>query len=382
MGKNILLVDNELDLIKAYKRSLKDYEITLAESGSKALEIIKNKSDEFAVVISDMRMPGMDGIELLSIVKERSPNTVRMMLTGHGDLQVAIEAINKGSIFRFMNKPIDPKVLEKAINDGIRQHRMIIAEKELLEKTLKGSIKVLTGILSDANPAVFSRTSRITKIANNIISDIGPPDDWKFRIAALLSQIGLITIPQNVHDKIYYNEEPTEKDLAMYNEHPKTAANLLKNIPRLENVADIIKNQMKNYSKYKEKAKSSKNYYNDLGAQILKAAIDYEQKIYNGFSKNHMIRIMRNKPDVYNPDIVDILRRNQFKSIEAKERRIEVKLNNLRCGMRLEQDIESKNDLMLASKGEEITTHLIKRLRNFNENFGVKQPIKVLVKRQ
>src|SRR5690606_21232193 len=109
----------------------------------------------YAVVVADMQMPEMDGIEFLTRVKEIAPDIVRIMLTGNGDQITAIEAINKGSIFRFLSKP--SAHLVETLQEALRQHQLITAERELLENTLHGSIKMLSEILALAEPKLFGQ---------------------------------------------------------------------------------------------------------------------------------------------------------------------------------------------------------------------------------
>ena len=110
----------------------------------------------YAVVVSDMRMPGMDGIQVLTSIKGRWPDTVRVMLTGNADMQTAINAINEGSIFRFLNKPCSKEAMGKTLTAALVQFRLVTAEKVLLEQTLTGAVQVLTEVLSLVNPAAFS----------------------------------------------------------------------------------------------------------------------------------------------------------------------------------------------------------------------------------
>jgi len=106
MNKKILFVDDEINVLHGYRRNLRSlFDVHIANSGSEALKIIAEQGD-FAVIISDYRMPEMDGIELLHKVKEISPDTIRIILTGFADMQIAIEAINEGNIFRFLTKPL------------------------------------------------------------------------------------------------------------------------------------------------------------------------------------------------------------------------------------------------------------------------------------
>jgi len=105
----ILCVDDEPNVLKAYKRGLRsNFAIDIATSGGEALQFIESRGP-YAVIVSDMRMPQMNGIELLNTVKQCAPDTVRIMLTGNADQQTAIDAVNPGEIFRFLNKPCQPE---------------------------------------------------------------------------------------------------------------------------------------------------------------------------------------------------------------------------------------------------------------------------------
>lgn len=134
MNQKILFVDDEINVLHGYRRNLRSlFDVHIANSGSEALKIISENGD-FAVIISDYRMPEMDGIELLHKVKEISPDTIRIILTGFADMQIAIEAINEGNIFRFLTKPLPTEKLINSINDALEQYRLITTEKELTRK--------------------------------------------------------------------------------------------------------------------------------------------------------------------------------------------------------------------------------------------------------
>src|SRR6185436_11933183 len=130
------------------RRSLvDDFDVETAESGAAALALLEG-NEPFSVIVADCRMPKMSGIELLSRVSREHPDAVRIMLTGNTDQQTAVQALNKGEIFKFLNKPCDTDSLRSAVRQGIRQHELVTAEKELLEKTLYGSIRALGELLS------------------------------------------------------------------------------------------------------------------------------------------------------------------------------------------------------------------------------------------
>jgi len=142
--KKILFVDDEPNVLAGFQRQLHNlFSIETAlgpEAGLTALKEWRN----YSVVVADMRMPGMNGVEFLSRIKVSAPDVVRIMLTGNADQATSIEAINQGNIFRFLNKPCSTEKLTEALESAIRQHQLITAERDLLENTLCASIKVLT----------------------------------------------------------------------------------------------------------------------------------------------------------------------------------------------------------------------------------------------
>lgn len=136
MNNTILLVDDEPNVIKALERSLLDepYELKTAASGEEALLLTSNC--RFKVVISDERMPGMDGAEFLSIVKERYPETVRIMLTGYASIESTMRAVNSGEIYRFFTKPWNDIELKLALRSAVEKFDLEEENRRLL-KTVK-----------------------------------------------------------------------------------------------------------------------------------------------------------------------------------------------------------------------------------------------------
>lgn len=132
----VMLVDDEPDLLESLSDLLRrDVEVTTAVGGAAGLEALPRCQPH--VVVSDMRMPGMDGATFLSRVRERAPATVRILLTGHADLDAAMRAVNDGGVFRFLTKPCPPPTLRQALRDGIEHHRMLTADRELLASRLE-----------------------------------------------------------------------------------------------------------------------------------------------------------------------------------------------------------------------------------------------------
>jgi len=148
MAEKVLFVDDEKNILTSFRRSLhRIYRIYTTTSPLTALKII-TAHKPFKVVVVDYRMPEMDGLNLIKKIKSRFPHTQCILLTGNADLKVALEAVNQGGVYRFLLKPFPVAELPPILNDAIHQYELLEAEKELLTRTLRGSIKVLMDLLA------------------------------------------------------------------------------------------------------------------------------------------------------------------------------------------------------------------------------------------
>lgn len=372
MDNKVLFVDDEPNVLQAYKRALrKQYNLDLAEGGKQALEMIAS-SGPYAVIVSDMRMPVMNGVELLATVKERSPNTVRMMLTGNADQQTAIDAINKGDIFRFLNKPCPPENLAKALDAGLAQHRLITAEKDLLEKTLRGSIKALTEVLSLVNPEAFGRTMRIASMTRSIAEAIGLKDIWSLEMLAMLSQIGCIILPEEVLSKLYHGGRLNEEEMQLFHMHPMTGADVIAKIPRMEFIAKSMRYQLKNYDGSGVPHDEVKGKDIPTGARVLHAVIDFDSHVSGGISEEKAVTQMQKNKEWYDPKVLSVL--SKIVGYTEKEVLLELRLNLLEVGMTFAKDVVTKEGILLISKGYEVTDPVKKRLSIFLRNGEVQEP--------
>ena len=377
MRHKILFVDDEPNILEAYKRQFRRlFRIRSSLGGQEALEIIEREGP-FAVVVSDLKMPGMDGIQLLAKIKEVSPDTVRMMLTGYADLQTAIDAVNEGNIFRFLTKPCPVDKLAMAVKEGLRQYELVIAERELLEETLMGSIKVLTELLSLLNPEAFGRSSRVKRYAMKIAGRLGLVGTWKLETAALLSQIGCVILPENVLKKVYKEETLTGEERQLYDMVPSLGHDLIDQIPRMEEIAEIIAYQEKNYDGTGIPRDKRSGEEIPLEARILKVALDFDALQSAGVTPEAALARLKKSANRYDPKILTIL-----DSLIEKKPSIAVRklpLRELRGTMILAEDLFTVDGVLLVSKGQEITWPLLARLKNFSKSKHIREPIKVIV---
>jgi response regulator RpfG family c-di-GMP phosphodiesterase len=378
MNNKILFVDDEENILASFKRNLrKNFNIVTATSGAEGLNLIKNNG-EFSVVVSDMQMPNMKGSEFLKEVSHISPDSVRILLTGYANIENAIAAVNEGRIFRFLTKPCSNDVLINALNEGTKQYRLITAEKELLEKTLKNSIEVLTSILSMVNPTAFGRASRVRRYVIQIGQQLKLKNLWQLEMAAMLSQIGFVTLPPHILEKVYTREMLNEKEQRMFAEHPSIGASLIEKIPRMKTISEIIQKQNTDYKDHeKPAALSTEQKFVTLCAQILKVVIGFDELVFQGASKTSAIAMLKRDAQRYNPRITDLL---EYVRISEKERQSKsVYLAELKPNMISQSNISSVQGKILVARNIELTEPLIKRLQAYDKTVGVTQPVKVLI---
>ncbi|BHH85913.1 HD domain-containing phosphohydrolase [Desulforhopalus sp. 52FAK] len=376
MTEKILFVDDESHVLQSIKRQLrKRFTLEIAEGGAAALKVLEEKGP-FAVIVSDMRMPGMNGVELLAKVKDLYPNTVRMMLTGNADQETAMEAVNTGHIFRFLTKPCPPATFITSLALAQRQYRLLNAEKELLQQTLRGSVSVLSELLGIANPLAFSSAGRIKHFVVQLAEKFSLPGSWQYEVAALVSQIGCITLPGDVLNKMYSGIDLSAEEQEMYERHPDVGAKLLEKIPRLENVSRMIALQLLSFEDYTEDFADVEVEEVIAGAQILRVVIDFDRQIFRGANRGEAISWLRKQRDQYNPKYIDALAEIKM---NYEVQTISVKVQELTVGMVPIQDVLAKNGAMIIPKGQAISWSLLQGLGNFVKQIGVVEPITVQV---
>ena len=377
MADKILFVDDDPDTLDAYKRILSpEFKIDLADGAASGFAAVE-RNGPYSVVISDMRMPVMTGAEFLGQVRQRASDTVRMLLTGDTDLGSAIEAVNQGNIFRFLTKPCKPEVLANAITAGITQYRLITGERELLERTLLGSIKVLTDVLSAASPEAFGRSTRIAHYVRHIIGKVKLPSPWCIEAAATLSQLGCITLEPETMQRAYAGVKLTPEEQARFDAHPQAAMELLKNIPRLESASWMIGQQLKRDIPKAENCPGYSSTELSLAANILKLAVAFEELRFKSPSKSVALARLRDRSNEFEPSLVNTLR--DLPADDADKQLSRVSTSRLRAGMILDQEIKNSQGALLVAKGQELTSALIMRLTNYSQVTAIDKEVMVFI---
>ncbi len=360
MNNKILFVDDDERILRGYKRLLMEkFNITAFSDPVEAIKHLKI-DNSFSVIISDFKMPGMDGVRFLGIAREIAPETTRIMLTGNADLETAVNAVNNGNIFRLLLKPCDNDILLRAIRDGIDLYQLQVAEKELLEKTLRGSVKILMDVLSITKPEAFSFAQQSRKLASKIGKRLKLENLWEIELAAMLSNIGYVTIPHEVVNKIYKGEALDKYEAEIYKTHPAIAEKLISNVPRLENIAEGIGLQMSP----KLKIEKSDNINVKWIGRVLKLVTDFRKDILSSKNEKEALEKIRVNSQEYDDDAFAALVA-EIMSVDEQYIVREYKVEELEDGMILAENILDENKNLIIPKLSEVTSIIRMRLQNF-----------------
>lgn len=370
----VLLVDDEVHVLEGYRRHLrKHFTIVIHSSPEEALDELAG-DDDFGVVVSDFRMPGMNGVEFLSLVREHHPAITRVMLTGQADYQATIEAVNRGNIFRFLSKPCPPDALVSAIEDAMQLHELVVAEKELIEGTVNGAVAALGDLVGLANPDALVRSSRIRELAMRLADVRETESRWMLEMAATLSQIGCMTLPTEVVSAGLSGATMSERDRTLYESHPKIGVKLLGQIPRLEGVSALLGSQFGHTIPSDRLAQVGLS--SELAEVFGLAATFAELSARHGVSQALQKVASSSR---WSPDLVKALAEDETEMVTSLKR-VTCSVSELIVGMVADQDVVATSGVLLVSRGHHVTAALLERLRNFHARVGIVEPIRMLVR--
>ena len=267
--------------------------------------------------------------------------------------------------------------MQWALADGIKQYRLVMAEHDLLENTLKGSVQVLTSILELVNPLAFSRTSRIQNYVSQICKRLNLKDIWQYELAAMLSQIGCVAVPIDILSRVYSGGNISEEELQIYRDHPQLGKQLLSNIPRLEKVSEMVSGQLTGIQKMASDSDALPTDTGLLGAEILKTAMDFDSLVSRGKSATQALGEMKSGSVEYHPVIFQTLREIQVAQVEMQSKVVNIR--DLNDSMVLAEDVRTQSGALLAAKDQQVSVSVRKLLINYVEQKTIQETVSVLI---
>jgi response regulator RpfG family c-di-GMP phosphodiesterase len=368
-------VDDDPRVLTAFQRTLGDqFNLDTAPGGAEALELLA-ANGPYAVVVADMHMPDMDGIEMLMHVEQAAPETIRMMLTGNADQQTAADAVNQGHVYRFLNKPCTPEMLALALDAGISHYHTRVAERELLETTLNGSVQMLLDVLAMADPRAFATGQKLRDLVRVVAASLQPDHTWELELAAMLSRIGCVTIPQTVFEKHRAGFRLTGPEKDLMQRIPEIGARLIANVPRLGTASRIVLYQEKHFDGSGFPLDSVEGEDIPIGARLLKILSDLLQLETKGAPRFRALEQLHERAGLYDPKLLETARVCFGCREPSAQLRRAVTLRELKPGDTLAAPVESKDGMMIAGAGLRITPAVLEKLNNFSHLSGLQEPL-------
>ena len=242
--QTILLVDDEDNNLQLLKRTLRGaYNIKTAHNGLEALDLIDKEGEDISLIVSDQKMPEMEGTEFLKKVNEKNPDIVKILLTGHQDTEIIVSAINECQLYQYILKPFEPEELKVSIQNGLKKYELS-SSKNVILKDLKElfykTIKSIAFALDAKDPYTHGHSLRVTLYSLILANELGLDNDTleEIETAGLLHDIGKIAIPQNILCKA---GKLTDEEFEIMKQHPAQGEKMIRNIKKLKSVASWLK---------------------------------------------------------------------------------------------------------------------------------------------
>ena len=409
----LLFVDDEPGILSALRRLFRPhgYRIFIAESGAAGLEILAKESVD--LVISDMRMPEMDGAAFLKEVRNRWPQVMRILLTGYADITSTVAAINQGEIYRYVAKPWDDNeiitivreaterqrletenqrlsALTKAQNDELKQLNTSLEQKvaertaELrqalsfveqahseLKKSFLTSVQVFAGVIELRGGPLGSQMSghgrRVAEQARSVAQRLGLPDAevQNVMLAGLLHDIGKLGLPDELLAKPYNMLTAEQRNLVM--KHPAVGQNILMGIDKFKEAAVLVRHHHECFD--------GSGYPDHLtgiaipqGSRILCVVNDYDALLIGTLAQRPLKPaealnfLIDNRGKRYDPTVVDTFVKLLAETKKTGAVEVPLRTMHLKPGMVLSRDLEHRDGYMLLAKGSALTAEIIAQL--------------------
>jgi len=368
----VLCVDDEPNVLEGLERVLSEsFDVTTESKPLAAVDLLSNGRHDFDVIISDMRMPLLNGAQFLARAATLAPEAARILLTGFAEVQSAIDAVNDGRIFRFLCKPCPAHELVAAVEAGVELRRLRNVEREVMEQTLTGSVRLLSDVLAMVSPSVFGRTQRIQAYVVHMATKMGRADVWRFELAASLLMIGCVGLPEETLQRALAGTPLDPQEKQAFDELPAIAYRLLSSIPRFEAIAEMIRLQQVAWSPGEVTPDIA------LGARMLAVARTIDRLVHAGDSEPDAIANALPLVGIAERRLLKTL--EDFRSVLADSVLRDLHVAEMTPQMVLQQDVKTRQGVVVVPAGRALTHLLIERLRRFSIAGNIEEPVRVRI---
>jgi response regulator RpfG family c-di-GMP phosphodiesterase len=405
----LLFVDDEPSILSSLRRLFRPqgYKILTAESGAEGLRILESETVD--LVVSDMRMPEMDGAKFLEQVRERWPAVVRILLTGYADVSSTIAAINRGEIFRYVSKPWDDNAIILTIGDALERKRLESENARLMELTRQqneelkelnasleqkvaerteelqvalgslekahgqlrqgflSTVHIFSGLVELRGGRLAGHSRRVADFARQIAQrlSLDEVEQQDVLLAALLHDIGKVGLPDSCMDRPFSALPANAKAEVM--RHPIKGQQVLMGVEQLADAAKIIRHhhEYMDGSGYPDQLVGLAI---PLGARILTVANDYDAlqmgtltiQTHSPIEAREVI--VKNRGRRYDPEVVDAFIDLLSEKLNPAVKEVSLRPVDLKPGMILTRDLLHHEGYLLLPRGRVVDEKMIEQL--------------------
>ena len=398
-NKKILYVDDEANLLSSFRSLLRkeNVETYLLQDSTKILDMLE-QNGPFSVILSDQRMPGLTGAQLLGKVARIHPDTIRILVTGYSDYDEMISAINTGGINHYITKPWQDEEMKKIVKTMSERYNLTshneylvsqlkqknIQLKELLDGTILESTHLLVDILSYINPHAAAQTDRVKTTGLPIVDKvegISHKEKWEISIAFDLFNLGFAVLPTWVQLALNKEGLMAADRFSICNNHQLLAAQLIERIPGFDGAARIIQLSRKDFNgngSPEDLKLSGKDL--PLGARLLKIFVDLDKRRSPHFKDIEILKAMADQPTKYDVELINMVIDSYNSAVELKSKEIMVYPQDLMPGMLVLQTVQTQSGIKLVNPNTVLTKTSLMAIRSWEKLEAVQGPIKVEVK--
>lgn len=399
----ILFVDDEENILSSLYRLFRKegYNILTANSGKDGLKQFENNT--ISLVISDHRMPEMEGVDFLAKVKDVSPDTVRLMLTGYADMKATIAAINKGEVSRYITKPWNDDELKMIVKDNLERYALKKEnkrlfeisqkqnlelmdmtqelEKKVVERTKKirenlfGFVKTCVNLLELYDPFIGGHSKNVAALAKGLANkmNIDARDVEMVHTAALLHDIGLIGLPRDILDK--GEIELKHEAASLIKQHPVIGQDIIGFADDLKDIGLLVRSHHEAYdgSGYPDGLKREEI---PIGSRIIAVCDMYDTLVHSknpndihAASKEASDYIIIKRGIIFDPEVANIFLDfiDAMHKIENQKSVAAIPFSSIAEGMVLARDLKTGGGKILVGKGTKVTSALLQRIMDFHK---------------
>jgi len=372
----ILVVDDTPENIDLLQEILAPtYLVRAATSGLRALEIACGAAPPDLILL-DIMMPGMDGYQVLQRLRkdEIAKHIPVLFVTTLTEMESEERGFELGCQ-DYLAKPVNAVLVRARVKTHLEQYRLLRTERELLEKTLKGALAMALEMLSLLDPVSFEVARRMGELAERLARKLKMESPWELDLAAVLSQIGAVTIPEPVLAKVRAGTVLTTAERDMFSRIPEIGYNLIRNIPRMEQVAELVYYSQKNYNGTGFPPDAVAGDDIPLGARILRVAFDFLVQVPLTGSPARAVNEMLTRASWYDQTVLLALK-EVLHDLAREERPAPapITLAQLRPGQMLAEPAASVDGRIFIQTGTVLGVSHIEKLRNIARLTRLKEP--------